>query len=538
MDTFDREKRDTKDPKTIGQQNKIVQEWWGFLSKDKKSEATQASERWNKLGAPKETHEVYRRKNLPSMAREFVDTVWRTMGVNVVRFAAHDKGDEKFSFETQPHDKRQVFSLSTEESKNWVLKGEELLVDYLLPDPEEKNDEDDEEVEPEISLDHDGNPMLPSWAGLKLKTQQNLARLVFQAAYAKFTNKPKAKVPWGLLIQSPLDYLDSECIPEDFAIQDPSKWTKADIKQLGTHWRSLENEGKAIVSFIDARKDDMPLEKAARTKASLSKKPWMNIEDSEDENSTTPFSDSEKETNEVSKQSKKTRGWVKNPPHEDSPFLHSSQDRIQFLKSLSIMPQYQELINIIYALPEVEPESSSTSEIPIPLWASWSWREKYLPSDLHTQHNCFIEAVSDFQTVTFASSERGMLVVLGFGLLLRECQRAQEVEADVPEMANLDFLLDSSLGVERMEDVLTSIRLVISRLEQDSGDELRDEKTPFDKKVENQGDERGTLEQADEQIQPTTSTGRKRKGSVADKKDEESGKRKRVKSKRALGEAF
>ena len=40
MDTFDREKRDTKDPKTIGQWNKIVQEWWGFLSEDKKSEAT------------------------------------------------------------------------------------------------------------------------------------------------------------------------------------------------------------------------------------------------------------------------------------------------------------------------------------------------------------------------------------------------------------------------------------------------------------------------------------------------------------------
>jgi len=51
---------------------------------------------------------------------------------------------------------------------------------------EEKDTEDDEEVEPEISLDDNGNPMLPSWAGLKLKTQQNLARLVFQAAYGMF----------------------------------------------------------------------------------------------------------------------------------------------------------------------------------------------------------------------------------------------------------------------------------------------------------------------------------------------------------------
>ena len=58
MYTFDREKRHTKDPKTIGQWNKIVQEWWRFLSEDKRSEATRASERWNKLDAPKETHEV------------------------------------------------------------------------------------------------------------------------------------------------------------------------------------------------------------------------------------------------------------------------------------------------------------------------------------------------------------------------------------------------------------------------------------------------------------------------------------------------
>ena len=29
------------------------------------------------------------------MAREFIDTVRRTMGVNVVMFAAHEKGDDK-----------------------------------------------------------------------------------------------------------------------------------------------------------------------------------------------------------------------------------------------------------------------------------------------------------------------------------------------------------------------------------------------------------------------------------------------------------
>ena len=59
MDAFDREKRDTTDPKTIGQRTKIVQEWWGSLFKDKKGQAAQASDKWNKLGAPKEMHEGY-----------------------------------------------------------------------------------------------------------------------------------------------------------------------------------------------------------------------------------------------------------------------------------------------------------------------------------------------------------------------------------------------------------------------------------------------------------------------------------------------
>ncbi|KAI6125608.1 hypothetical protein EDD16DRAFT_1517081 [Pisolithus croceorrhizus] len=57
MDSYDRERRDTKDPKTIGQRSRIVQQWWESLSDDRKAEAGRAAEKWNKLGAPKETHD-------------------------------------------------------------------------------------------------------------------------------------------------------------------------------------------------------------------------------------------------------------------------------------------------------------------------------------------------------------------------------------------------------------------------------------------------------------------------------------------------
>ncbi|KAI5990270.1 hypothetical protein EDC04DRAFT_2912013 [Pisolithus marmoratus] len=39
LDLYDRERRDTKDPKTIGQRTKIVQKWWESLSDDRKAEA-------------------------------------------------------------------------------------------------------------------------------------------------------------------------------------------------------------------------------------------------------------------------------------------------------------------------------------------------------------------------------------------------------------------------------------------------------------------------------------------------------------------
>ncbi|KAI6001509.1 hypothetical protein EDC04DRAFT_2908684 [Pisolithus marmoratus] len=89
-----------------------------------------------------------------------------------------------------------------------------------------------------------GNPEVPSWSGQKQKFQQNLARAVFQAAYAKFTERPKAKVPWGLLIKSPLEYLDKWSIPDGLTMKDPSKWTKAYLLLLWNHWHSLEGEDK------------------------------------------------------------------------------------------------------------------------------------------------------------------------------------------------------------------------------------------------------------------------------------------------------
>ncbi|KAI6015715.1 hypothetical protein EDC04DRAFT_2608661 [Pisolithus marmoratus] len=158
-------------------------------------------------------------------------------------------------FETAPGDGKKAFTQSSKLSKDWVLNGENSLMDYLLTAPVEEDSAEKHEVE--ISLDEDGNPEMPTWSGQKLKVQQNLARAVFQAAYVH--EEAQGQVPWGLLIKSPMEYLDSQSLPEGFMMKDPSKWTKADLGLLWDHWQTLEAEEKVIVSFIGCKKEDAPL---------------------------------------------------------------------------------------------------------------------------------------------------------------------------------------------------------------------------------------------------------------------------------------
>ena len=98
----------------------------------------------------------------------------------------------------------------------------------------------------------------------------------------------------------------------------------------------------------------------------------------------------------------------------------------------------------------------------MPIWTSWRWATKYLPSELHTVGDEFRVAIGLLRKARFTDRNRGTPVILGLGLLLRECWRAVEVEPDsqVP-----DFLRNSRLGVERAQDVVTVIRDLRARFD-------------------------------------------------------------------------
>ncbi|KAI6100762.1 hypothetical protein EDD16DRAFT_1526248 [Pisolithus croceorrhizus] len=452
MDSYDRERRDIKDPKIIGQRIRIVQQWWESLCDDREAEAEaeagRAAEKWNKLDLLLSWQiNRYRRKNLPTMARDLIQTLHRTTGALVLMFVSHEAGEGQVKmavlkkttrFETAPEDGKKPFTALTEASKNWVLNGETILTDYLLTAPVEEDSAEKQEVE--ISLDKDGNPELPTWGGQKLKVQQNLARAVFQAAYARFMKKPKAKVPWGLLIKSPMEYLDSESIPEGFTMKDPSKWTKADLGLLWDHGQSLEAEEKVIVSFTDCKKEDASLSRQfdRKVEGSSKKRVWVTVED-----------DSEAEVGGAGVPGPSvTRPSVVGPSGQTMDMGEVPGEATTDVGEQT-PEEYQVLVDVVDALPEEE--SVKWMDKDFPHWATWTWSAKYLPEEIHIDLGALQKAIAELQSARFSSSSRGLEGVLGLGLLLRECSCAQEVEEDDPV---------------RGDDVMDVVGVVVSRLEQ------------------------------------------------------------------------
>ncbi|KAI6102120.1 hypothetical protein F5141DRAFT_1065631 [Pisolithus sp. B1] len=298
----------------------------------------------------------------------------------MVTFVGHESGEGQIKlavFETAPGDGKKVLTESSQSSKDWVLTAESILTDPM---------------EVEISLDEDGNPEVPTSGGQKLKVQQNLARAVFQAAYVH--KEAQGQGSLGLLIKSPMEYLDPESIPEGFTMKDPSKWTKADLGLLWDHWQTLEAEEKVIVSFIDCKKEDAPLSRQFYRKVvgSSKKRVWVTVDDDSEAEvggagipgpSVTQHSvggPSEQTVDGGEVLGEATTDAGQSNPEESSPAWHASKDWISYLKSLSIMPRYQVLVDLVDALPEQE--HGKGPEVDFPYWATWTWSAKYLPEEI------------------------------------------------------------------------------------------------------------------------------------------------------------
>ncbi|KAN0088258.1 hypothetical protein V8E55_005315 [Tylopilus felleus] len=444
---IDDQSRDKSDKKSFGARTKALREWWNSLDVKRKKEAEHVAASWDAQGTPPDKQIVYRKKNLRSDISEFLDSLCRTMGVHAMMLMAYKTADgvKTAIIETNlsmGHNKS--FSVFSNETKKWAKDGGEYLAEYMFGKDEEQSESDDEDG------DDDSVPVMN--------------------AYIKITTRAKVAGPWLLLSKMPTKYIDPTSLPPDFRITDPSKFTKIGVATLWSHWQQREKQGLPILTFIKAQ---APLEFHPPKKCT-----YVEINSPEaEENEDGPADDIDLEdlagkgkattsesvpttTSHSPKHSRLSLNDQPADPEETSPAVNQ-HDRGTFLHCLSTDQSYLKLVTALHALPRIcsnHPKSRGN----LPVWASWRWAKKYLPAEVHTVRDEFRIVLGAFHRARYADAGSGTPVVLGLGLLLRECWRAVEVEPNAEGFP--EFLLQSALGHERADEIVSVIKQVLDDL--------------------------------------------------------------------------
>ncbi|KAG0693962.1 hypothetical protein DFH29DRAFT_1006752 [Suillus ampliporus] len=524
MDDYDKEEQSKLGVKhSIKYRTGHARDWFNDMSPAQRKEVEDAKAKWNNEGAPAESQAMYRKRNLKRVLDDFTQQIRHTMGCQIVMLVSHKKkSDQTLSVavhESKPLNSKKPFTQSSRGCKEWTSDGFEKFaewskLEFYPEDDEDDEDESDEDNDmkeklPELVLDKRGFAKLPSHAGINTKGQQELVRRIFHASYKVFTKSAKP-VPWREVVANPSLYLDLDCLPKDFLLRDPSHLRASDVTKLWDHWEVRRAKKHKLIIFLAGKLGDMSkesLENAVPYKGNQKKKEYKEIDDKDQDPTSGKLSaartDHPGQGRPVPRLPPNHRP-ARAPPHVpqgrpkvihqtknlqttnrlqwrllgvqqgrplDHPVLKKvhqqsihMKDRVRFLKSLSSHNGY---LLLVEGIKDLEKETNSDKQKDWPNWATWSWEGSYLPGAVHSEHGTvqkFLETVTSAKITCFAL---GMRVTLGLGLLLRECKRAIEYEADEPPQNVPTYIGASTLGIEILglvEDAVDTVRGRILRL--------------------------------------------------------------------------
>ncbi|KAG0703423.1 hypothetical protein DFH29DRAFT_998562 [Suillus ampliporus] len=497
IDTYDKAKQQSNGLEySIKYRTGHAREWFNNMTSSQQQEVNFAMKKWNEEGAPEETQAIYRKNNLKKTLEDFAEQIRRTMGCRIVMLVSHKKkGHQSLSVslhETMPQNAKKIFSVSSSGIKEWTANGFEPFAEWSKTEfyPSEDSDHaasdcEDGPVSPELVLDDDGYAKLPLRDGIGLKGQHELIRSIFHTSYKVCTGGSRS-VPWGMITASPTDYLEPGSIPTGFAVKDPS------------HMKTDEK----LVVFIKAKDADMCL-------TGKSKKKVVRTQDLDEEDQGRPVPiPSERRTQPAAHS------------HETTPDDVAINDQYTFLETLSKNENYLELVDAIRDLAILANQMPiSEQHEDLPTWADWSWRETYLPEDIHTSYAALVASLNTLQTCPISGSPSVMPVVLGIGLLYRESKRVIEYEEDEADPNTPSYLPHSIFDLQflvaldnAVREVLFSVVGHIERLMKEGLDNEEEMRMVVDNEeaVKSVAEEEG--EEQEQEVDTVVQKGRKREG--------------------------
>ncbi|KAG1736823.1 hypothetical protein EDD22DRAFT_852207 [Suillus occidentalis] len=408
-----------------------AREWFRKMMVEQEKEVKDAMERWNKEGAPEDIQAVH---------------------------------------ESKPQSSKKSFSVSSDGIKEWSSTGFDFFAEWskaeFYPTAQdlkelEIDDSDTGMAEPELILDEEGYAKLPSREGMALRGQQDMIRNIFHASNKAFTDSNKP-VPWRQIVNNYIHYLDPTCVPETLVVRDPSHMRSEDVNSLWHHWEKHSILKKKLVIFINAKKGDKRTDRAEKEEGKKKKK-MDYVEISNEEEFSLASSHSAKGRNVLAGASNTPASIL---------FDNTYDERWVFLRGLSMEDNYLELVDATYDLAHATKDSSKSSKQmdhgDLPSWAKWSWKHPYLPKDIHESRMMLEADLTKLRKANVLNATSAVSVVLGLGMLFRECGHVIEYEEDEASSDTPAYLANSVLDVsgvpllrKAVPDVIDSVVTLI-----------------------------------------------------------------------------
>ncbi|KAG2139782.1 hypothetical protein DEU56DRAFT_755530 [Suillus clintonianus] len=276
-------------------------------------------------------------------------------------------------------------------------------------DPEDQSDEEDEKLpDLTVEVDDEGNPCLPTgFESLMLKNQQKVIQKVFQKAHAYIQQWSSQTNPRAAV-----------------------HWGR--ITQDPDHYLDMDCTPQNVII-----KDPSHLQKEAITMIFSLWKYHANLSSDED-------------------------GVLKNAPQ-----ANGSSDKDEDLEShTSSLSNYCPKFHMGGDTQTPDSKGMARKQH-LSVWASWMWSEAYLPQNIHNDIQASFVALEELGNYVIKSRVLGIIVVLGFGLLLHKCCCAQEYETDEAGDDMPQYLGDSILGIkvgDKVEEAITRIQVKVNTM--------------------------------------------------------------------------
>ncbi|KAG1884556.1 hypothetical protein F4604DRAFT_1676680 [Suillus subluteus] len=419
---------------------------------------------WFNNMTPSQQQEVkfamrYRKNNLKKTLEDFAEQIRRTMGCRIVMLVSHKKkASQTLSIslhESMPQNAKKIFSVSSSGIKEWAANGFESFGEWSKTEFYPSENSD------HAASDCEDGPVLPEL-------------IVDDNGHAKLPLRD------GIGLKGQHELIRSIFHTSyRFVVKDPSHMKTEEVNRLWMHWEQRSAANQKLVVFIKAKDADVRVTGKSKTKV-------VSTLDSDEEDQGRPVSIA-------------------------SPFTE---------QTLSKNENYLELVDTIRDLAILANQKPiSEQHEDLPTWADWSWRETYLPEDIHTSYEALVDSLNKLQTCPISGPPSAMPVVLGVGLLYRESKRVIEYEEDEADPNTPSYLPHSAIDLQflvaldnAVQEVLFSVIGHIERLtkegltDEDEDEEMRmvvDNEVVVEKAV-------GGEEQQEQEVEEVVQKGRKR----------------------------